>query len=143
LRAKLETGERLMGFGHRIYKVRDPRAEVLAAAARDLYAADGDMALYTLAGAVEETAVRLLAEFKPGRNLQTNVEFYTALLLHGLALPTDLFAPTFAVGRVAGWIGHAWEQIATGRLIRPASQYIGARGRSYEHADVDRSHALS
>lgn len=143
LRAKLETGERLMGFGHRIYKVRDPRAEVLAAAARDLYAADGDMALYTLAGAVEETAVRLLAEFKPGRNLQTNVEFYTALLLHGLALPTDLFAPTFAVGRVAGWIGHAWEQIATGRLIRPASQYIGAHGRSYEHADVDRSHALS
>ncbi|HQY95051.1 citrate synthase [Caldilinea sp.] len=143
LRAKLEAGERLMGFGHRIYKVRDPRAEVLAAAARDLYAADGDMALYTLAGAVEETAVRLLAEFKPGRNLQTNVEFYTALLLHGLALPTDLFAPTFAVGRVAGWIGHAWEQIATGRLIRPASQYIGARGRSYEHADADRSHALS
>ena len=131
LRAKLEAGERLMGFGHRIYKVRDPRAEVLAAAARALYAAGGDMALYALATHVEEAAVRLLAEYKPGRNLQTNVEFYTALLLHGLALPTELFSPTFAVGRVAGWIGHAWEQIARGRLIRPASQYVGATGRTW------------
>lgn len=129
LRAKLEQGERLMGFGHRIYKVRDPRAEVLAAAARAMYAVDGDMALYILAGKVEETAVRLLAEYKPGRNLQTNVEFYTALLLHGLGMESELFTPTFAVGRVAGWIGHAWEQLATGRLIRPASHYIGARGR--------------
>ena len=130
LRAKLAAGERLMGFGHRVYKVRDPRAEVLAAAARELYAADGDMALYALATTVEETAVRLLAETKPGRNLQTNVEFYTALLLHGLGLSTELFSPTFAVGRVAGWIGHAYEQLATGRLIRPASQYVGATGRS-------------
>lgn len=129
LRAKLERGERLMGFGHRIYKVRDPRAEVLSAAARAMYAADGDMALYTLASKVEESAVRLLAEYKPGRNLQTNVEFYTALLLHGLGMETDLFTPTFAVGRTAGWIAHAWEQLATGRLIRPTSQYIGARGR--------------
>ncbi len=129
LRAKLERGERLMGFGHRIYKVRDPRAEVLAAAARELYEADGDRALYALANEVEETAVRLLVEYKPGRNLQTNVEFYTALLLHGLGMSTELFTPTFAVGRVAGWIGHAWEQLATGRLIRPASEYIGARGR--------------
>jgi citrate synthase len=129
LRAKLEQGERLMGFGHRIYKVRDPRAQVLATAARSMYAADGDMALYMLASQVEETAVRLLAEYKPGRNLQTNVEFYTALLLHGLGLEVELFTPTFAVGRVAGWIAHAWEQLATGRLIRPASEYIGARGR--------------
>ena len=131
LRAKLAAGERLMGFGHRIYKVRDPCAEVLAAAARELYTADGDLALYGLATAVEETAVRLLAETKPGRGLQTNVEFYTALLLHGLGLPTELFSPTFAVGRVAGWIGHAWEQLATGRLIRPASEYVGATGRSW------------
>jgi citrate synthase len=130
LRAKLAQGERLMGFGHRIYKVRDPRAEVLASAARAMYAADGDMALYALAGEVENTAVRLLAEHKPGRNLQTNVEFYTALLLHGLGMDSELFTPTFAVGRVAGWIGHAWEQLATGRLIRPASQYVGARGRT-------------
>ena len=69
--------------------------------------------------------MRLLAEYKPGRNLQTNVEFYTALLLHGLGLPVELFTPTFAVGTCAGWVGHALEQIATGRLIRPASDYIG------------------
>jgi citrate synthase len=132
LRAKLEQGERLMGFGHRIYKVRDPRAEVLGTAARKFYDDEGQAdTLYALATSVEATAVRLLHEYKPGRNLQTNVEFYTALLLHGLGLPVDLFTPTFAVGRVAGWVGHAREQIATGRLIRPASEYVGARGRRW------------
>jgi citrate synthase len=133
LREKLEKGERLMGFGHRVYKVRDPRAEVLAAAARTLYRDAGqDASLYQLAMAVETTAVRLLALYKPGRNLQTNVEFYTALLLHGLGLPTELFTPTFAVGRVGGWVGHAQEQTATGRLIRPAAEYVGARGRHWQ-----------
>jgi citrate synthase len=132
LRAKLERGERLMGFGHRIYKVRDPRAEVLGAAARSFYAAEEDKRkLYELATAVEESAVRLLAEYKPGRNLQTNVEFYTALLLHGLGLPVDLFTPTFAMGRAAGWVAHAEEQLATGRMIRPASEYVGARNRQW------------
>lgn len=132
LRAKLAAGERLMGFGHRIYKVRDPRAEVLAAAAEALYATDGDRALFELAKHVEATAVRLLAEYKPGRSLQTNVEFYTALLLHGLELPTALFTPTFALARTAGWIAHAREQLATGRLLRPAAEYIGATGRTWQ-----------
>ena len=132
LRAKLEQGERLMGFGHRIYKVRDPRAEVLGAAAHKFYEDEERAdALYELATSVEATAVRLLGEYKPGRNLQTNVEFYTALLLHGLGLPVELFTPTFALGRVAGWVGHAREQIATGRLIRPASEYIGVTGRRW------------
>jgi citrate synthase len=132
LRAKLDRGERLMGFGHRIYKVRDPRAEVLGAAARKFYEDEGRAdTLYALATSVEAAAVRLLHEYKPGRNLQTNVEFYTALLLHGLGLPVDLFTPTFAIGRVAGWVGHAREQIATGRLIRPASEYVGATGRQW------------
>lgn len=129
LRAHLDRGERLMGFGHRIYKVRDPRAEVLGAAAEQLYlsgrAAQGGLELFNLARHVEETAVRLLEEYKPGRNLQTNVEFYTALLLHGVGLDTDLFTPTFAIGRVLGWIAHAYEQQATGRLIRPSSVYTG------------------
>ena len=80
---------------------------------------------------MEETAVSLLAEYKPGRNLQTNVEFYTALLLHGLGLDTPLFTPTFAIGRVAGWIGHCFEQIENGRLIRPKSTYIGETGRKW------------
>ena len=131
LREKLGREERLMGFGHRVYKVRDPRADVLASAAELLYATDGDEALYALALEVEETALNLLAEYKPGRNLQTNVEFYTALLLHGLGLPTELFTPTFAVGRVAGWTAHCFEQLERGRLIRPQSEYVGAREREW------------
>jgi citrate synthase len=127
LRRKIESGERLMGFGHRVYKVRDPRADVLAAAADRLYTRGGDLHLYELARAVERTALRLLEEYKPGRGLQTNVEFYTALLLHGVGLPTELFTPTFAISRVAGWIAHCLEQRAEGRLIRPQSVYVGAR----------------
>ena len=128
LRAKLERKELLMGFGHRVYKVRDPRAEVLAQAAEKMYRASGDMALYELAKHVEKTAVALLAEYKPGRNLQTNVEFYTALLLHGLELDTELFTPTFAISRAAGWIAHCFEQQAAGRIIRPESKYVGEVG---------------
>ena len=131
LREKLERGERLMGFGHRVYKVRDPRADVLSTAAERLYETDGDTALYGLSREVEETALKLLAEYKPGRNLQTNVEFYTALLLHGLGLPTDLFTPTFAIGRVAGWTAHCFEQRALDRLIRPQSEYAGVKGRHW------------
>src|SRR5213594_3966611 len=125
LRRKIESGEKLMGFGHRVYKVRDPRADVLAAAAERMYTRAGDMSLYTLARAVEATAVRLLEEYKPGRHLQTNVEFYTALLLHGLGLDVPLFTPTFAVSRVSGWIGHAMEQRQNNRSIRPQSEYVG------------------
>ncbi|MEZ4707672.1 MAG: citrate synthase/methylcitrate synthase [Caldilineaceae bacterium] len=128
LRTKLERKELLMGFGHRVYKVRDPRAEVLAQAAEKMYRTSGDMALYELAKQVEKTAVALLAEYKPGRNLQTNVEFYTALLLHGLELETELFTPTFAVSRAAGWIAHCFEQQAAGRIIRPESKYVGEVG---------------
>jgi citrate synthase len=131
LREKLERGERLMGFGHRVYKVRDPRADVLAAAAQQLFRTDGDKALYALAQHVEQTAIRLLEEYKPGRRLQTNVEFYTALLLHGLNLPTDLFTPTFALGRVAGWIAHCFEQQRLDRIIRPQSVYVGAHNRRW------------
>ena len=131
LREKLGRGERLMGFGHRIYRVRDPRADVLAAAAERLYTTDGDRELYELALDVEQTALSLLAEHKPGRNLQTNVEFYTALLLHGLGLPSQLFTPTFAVGRVAGWTAHCFEQRELDRLIRPQSVYVGSMDRRW------------
>jgi citrate synthase len=131
LRDRLARGERLMGFGHRVYKVRDPRADVLATAAERLYTRAGDMKLYRLAREVESVAIRLLEEQKPGRHLQTNVEFYTALLLHGLGFDVSLFTPTFAVSRVAGWIGHAMEQQRANRLIRPQSVYVGPRGRSW------------
>jgi citrate synthase len=125
LREKVARGERLMGFGHRIYKVRDPRADVLAAAAARMFERAGDLRLYELARAVESTALRVLEEHKPGRRLKTNVEFYTALLLHGLAIDTAFFTPTFAIGRVAGWTAHCFEQRGVGRLIRPQSVYVG------------------
>ena len=126
LRRKIAAGERLMGFGHRVYQVRDPRADVLAAAAERMFTRAGDMRLYELARAVEATALRLLEEHKPGRKLQTNVEFYTALLLHGLGLEVPVFTPTFAISRVAGWTAHCFEQRKVGRLIRPQSVYVGA-----------------
>ena len=127
LRRKLERGERLMGFGHRIYKVRDPRAEVLSRAVAGIERTPEYDTLYRLARHVEGEAIRLLEEFKPGRRLQTNVEFYTALLLHGLDFTTGLFTPTFAVGRAAGWTAHCLEQLETGRIIRPQSNYTGRR----------------
>jgi citrate synthase len=129
LRRKIESGERLMGFGHRVYKVRDPRADVLAAAAEAMLGPGN--ALYDLARGVEAVALRLLEEYKPGRRLQTNVEFYTALLLHGLGLEVPLFTPTFAISRAAGWIAHCFEQRRANRLIRPQSVYRGARDRRW------------
>jgi citrate synthase len=135
LRGKIERGEKLMGFGHRVYKVRDPRAEVLARAAERLFTRGGDLGLYTLARAVEAEALRLLEEYKPGRRLQTNVEFYTALLLHGLGFDVELFTPTFAISRVSGWIGHALEQREGNRIIRPQSEYVGPRDRTWVPLD--------
>ena len=135
LRKKIEAGEKLMGFGHRVYKVRDPRADVLAAAAERMFAAvdlhAGNRSLYALARAVEREALRLLEEYKPGRRLQTNVEFYTALLLHGIGFEVPLFTPAFAVSRVAGWLAHSLEQRAANRLIRPQSEYVGPRDRTW------------
>jgi citrate synthase len=131
LRRKLDAGKLLMGFGHRVYKVRDPRADVLAHAAEQFFAGRDSDDLYGLALHVEAVALRLLEEYKPGRNLQTNVEFYTALLLHGIGLSSDLFSPSFAVARAVGWIAHAFEQIDEGSIIRPQSVYSGKRGRRY------------
>jgi citrate synthase len=132
--AKLERGERLMGFGHRVYRVRDPRADVLAAAAERFYATEGNRELYELATSVEKTALRVLAQHKPGRPIHTNVEFYTALLLHGLGLPAELFTPTFAIARVLGWTAHCLEQLREGRLIRPESKYAGPVGLQFRAA---------
>ena len=135
IRAKLERGERLMGFGHRIYKVRDPRADVLSRAAEELFRSDGDVQLYELAREVERVALGLLDEYKPGRSLRTNVEFFTALVLHGLGIPVDLFTPTFAVSRVAGWTAHCLEQLGANRIIRPESEYTGESDRRWVPLD--------
>lgn len=132
IRQRLARGERLMGFGHRVYRVRDPRADVLNDAAALFFADGAQAALYALVRHVEQVALHLLHEHRPERRLATNVEFYTALLLHGIGLPADLFSPTFAVSRVGGWTAHAFEQLATRRLIRPASVYTGPRDRVWQ-----------
>jgi citrate synthase len=99
LREKLARGERLMGFGHRGYSTRDPRANVLGAAAEDLFERAGNRQIYELAQTVEACGLRLLREYKPGRSLQTNLEFDTALLLHGVGFPTLLFTNTWPPAR--------------------------------------------
>ena len=127
---RLERGERIMGFGHRVYRVRDPRADVLGKAAEKLFSAN-DAQLYSDAKEVEAVVLRLLEAHKPGRNLQTNVEFYTALVLHGIGLDPKIFSSVFALARVGGWSAHILEQIDEDELIRPSSRYSGAQGRSY------------
>ncbi|MFH1796928.1 MAG: citrate synthase [Pseudomonadota bacterium] len=119
----LKRGERLMGFGHRIYKVRDPRADVLKRAVERLGGRGADLGF---AAEVEAYARRALEVAKPDRRLDTNVEFYTAILLDALKIPRRAFTPVFAVGRSAGWTAHALEQQRTGRLLRPTSIYAGA-----------------
>jgi citrate synthase len=128
LEAALERGDRLMGFGHRIYRVRDPRADALKRAIAGLVA-DGAAASgrLALAEAVETAALAILKARKPDRSLQTNVELYTALLLEALGFPPAAFTAVFAMGRTAGWVAHAREQVAGGRLVRPQSVYVGPR----------------
>jgi citrate synthase len=121
--AALEDGSRMMGFGHRVYRTRDPRADILKRIVGDL---KQDSARIEFAEAVEQGVLDALAARYPGRRLDTNVEFYTALALDGIGLPRELFTPAFAMGRVIGWCAHIGEQVASGRLIRPASQYVGA-----------------
>ncbi|MDX8479348.1 citrate synthase/methylcitrate synthase [Mesorhizobium sp. VK24D] len=130
LRDEIARGERIMGFGHRIYRVRDPRADVLKAVVRQL-GARKEMnnrktgSRLAFAETVEQAALEVLRVAKPQRSIQTNVEFFTALLLEAAGFPKEAFSNVFAAGRVAGWIAHAREQQATGRLIRPQSRYVG------------------
>ena len=121
LLGELAAGRRIMGMGHRVYRVRDPRAAVLEEAVRPL--ASPRLAQ---ARAVEGAAAKILRERKPDRPLAANVEFYTAVLLDAVGLPREQFSSTFAVSRIAGWSAHVLEQRRTGRLIRPASNYTGA-----------------
>ena len=129
VRNELAAARRIMGFGHRVYKVRDPRADVLSKVADQLgSAALENRNLFDLARAAEQTILKVLEEVKPGRNLRTNVEFYTALVLQALGLEPRSFVATFACGRVAGWCAHVIEQHAEDHLIRPQSEYVGPRG---------------
>jgi citrate synthase len=131
IEAALDRGDRLMGFGHRVYRVRDPRADALKRAVRTLGERSNVLpGRLAFAEAVEEAALAILKARKPNRSLQTNVEFYTALLLEALAFPPSAFTCVFAMGRVAGWVAHAREQVASGRLIRPQSRYVGPRPKA-------------
>ena len=130
IESALARGDRLMGFGHRVYRVRDPRADALKTAVRKM--SEGSNVRpgrVAFAEAVEAAALAILKEHKPDRALDTNVEFYTALLLEALDFPPAAFTCVFAMGRVAGWIAHAREQVAGGRLIRPQSIYVGPQPR--------------
>lgn len=120
LRGELAAGRRIMGMGHRVYRVRDPRAAVLERAVSAL-----DAPRLPLARAVEGAAAAILREHKPDRPLAANVELATAILLDAIGLRRELFSPSFAVGRAVGWCAHVSEQSRTGRLIRPGSRYVG------------------
>ncbi len=118
----LDKGERLMGFGHRVYRAYDPRAAALRKVAESMQHPPDWLAL---AIAVEDVALRVLAERHPERALKTNVEFYAAPVLQGVGLLPDLFPATFALARHAGWTAHVIEQAADNRLIRPDARYVG------------------
>lgn len=121
-----DRGERLMGFGHRVYRAYDPRAAALREVAEQM----GSVADWlSLAVAVEDIALRMLEERYPDRPLKTNVEYYTAAVLQGVGLPPDLFPSTFAMARTAGWTAHALEQAAADKLIRPDVRYTGPAER--------------
>jgi citrate synthase len=131
----LDSGDRLMGFGHRVYRVRDPRAAVLQDAAEDFYADGGDSDFFETVQAFEDVAVDALAKEHPNRTLETNVEFYTAALLNGVGVPKELFTTSFAVSRVGGWMAHALEQLEDNRLVRPRAEYVGGEGRTWTPVD--------
>ncbi|MFB6071590.1 MAG: citrate synthase [Halobacterium sp.] len=127
----LDSGERVMGFGHRVYQVRDPRAAVLQDAAEAFYEGREERAFFDAAREFEDTAVDVLAERRPDLRLETNVEFYTAVLLRGVGVPKELFTPTFAVARAGGWTAHCLEQLEDNRLIRPRASYVGGEDREW------------
>jgi citrate synthase len=120
IRHAIEEGERIMGFGHRVYKTDDPRSVLLRSVVTPFGGPLVDLSL-----AVEQTVVDLLAELKPGRDLYTNVEFYACVVMDRCGLARDMFTPTFAAGRTIGWSTHVMEQASHNRLIRPAARYVG------------------
>ena len=118
--AAVENGEKIMGFGHRVYKTDDPRSTFLRGVAERIGAEKIDFAKH-----VERTVVDVLAELKPGRDLYANVEFYAGVVMDHCGLPRELFTPTFASSRVIGWCANILEQAADNRIIRPSARYVG------------------
>ena len=127
----LDRGERLMGFGHRVYRAEDPRARVLRRTAEEIGATR-----YEVAEALEQAALAELQARKPDRVLATNVEFWSAVVLDLAEVPPELFTSMFTCARVAGWSAHILEQKREGRLIRPTAKYVGPGPRRYGAADA-------
>ena len=125
VREVLARGERIMGMGHREYKVRDPRARHLEAMAKQLSAYRGDSRWYDIARSLEDASNKVLQEEKPGKKIYANVDFYTAPVLADLAIAGDEFTCLFACARTAGWTAHVLEQLSDNRLIRPQATYVG------------------
>ena len=119
---KIEQGEKLMGFGHRIYKTEDPRSIILREKCLELQGKDAWLDLATIA---EKEIIELLAEYKPGRKLYTNVEYYAAAIMRSINMPAELFTPTFSIARMVGWSAHAIEQLEDNTIFRPQSIYVG------------------
>ncbi|HJF31812.1 MAG TPA: citrate synthase/methylcitrate synthase [Sporosarcina psychrophila] len=119
---KIKGGERIMGFGHRIYKTEDPRSILL----RDkCISMSGEDAWLDLATVAEKEIIALLEEHKPGRKLYTNVEYYAAAIMRSIDMPPELFTPTFSAARIVGWTAHAIEQLSDNTIFRPQSVYVG------------------
>jgi citrate synthase len=128
VRDLVSRGERIMGFGHRIYRAYDPRAAALRTVAEQMV---GNADWLALAVQVEDTVLRVLAELKPSRVLKTNVEYYAAAVLQGLGLEPALYPSVFALARHAGWTAHAIEQVSAAKLIRPDMRYTGHTERAF------------
>jgi citrate synthase len=123
VRAKLGAGEKIMGFGHRVYRTEDPRATHLRRMSRQLAALTGEARWYETSAHIEQTVF-------DAKSLRPNVDFYAASVYHYLGIPTDLFTPVFSISRMSGWTAHVIEQHADNRLIRPDSEYIGEAPRT-------------
>ena len=128
VRDRLERKEKIMGFGHAVYRTIDPRARVLKALSADVCERAGDLSWFEISNAIEATVAEQ-------RGLYPNVDFYAASVYHALGIPTDLMTPIFALARMAGWTAHVREQYADNKVIRPGSEYVGPKDRTYTPID--------
>lgn len=124
LEERIKTGSRIMGFGHRVYRTEDPRSRALKSIARKIAKPE----VFELAEVVEETAREILQREHPDRVLETNVEFYSSVVLNAVGIPTDMFTAIFACSRLVGWSAHILEQLSDNRIFRPESEYVGPEG---------------
>jgi len=124
---RLARKEKVMGFGHRVYKVKDPRATILQGLATQLFAKYGSTPDYDLAVELEAQ----MADLVGGKGIYPNVDFYSGIVYQKLGIPTDLFTPIFAISRVAGWLAHLLEQLEGNRIFRPTQIWVGEADRTF------------